>query len=81
MAPYAAIQYVRKKIGYDEFLREYAAGKRMPASDLFEVLSGDRGSRKTISDICGMVCGYQGIYERIENAAAKTGNGMFREYG
>ena len=39
MAPYAAIQYVRKKIGYDEFLREYAAGKRMPASDLFEVLS------------------------------------------
>ena len=39
MAPYAAIQYVRRKIGYDEFLREYAAGKRMPASDLFEVLS------------------------------------------
>ena len=39
MAPYAAIQYVRRKIGYDEFLREYAAGKRMPASDLFEALS------------------------------------------
>ena len=24
MAPYAAIQYLKKKIGYDEFLREYA---------------------------------------------------------
>lgn len=24
MAPYAAVQYIRKRIGYDEFLREYA---------------------------------------------------------
>ncbi|MGC4020215.1 MAG: ATP-dependent helicase [Muricomes sp.] len=39
MAPYAAIQYLRKKIGYDDFLREYAASRRMQASDLFEVLS------------------------------------------
>lgn len=39
MAPYAAIQYLRKKIGYDDFLREYAAGRRIQASDLFEVLA------------------------------------------
>ncbi len=39
MAPYAAIQYVRRRIGYDEFLREYAVGKRISVSELFEVLA------------------------------------------
>lgn len=39
MAPYAAIQYLKKKIGYDEFLREYATTKNMKAADLREVLS------------------------------------------
>ena len=39
MAPYAAFQYLRKRIGYDDFLREYASSRRMQAGDLFEVLA------------------------------------------
>lgn len=39
MAPYAAIQYMRKKIGYDDFLRDYAKIKQIQAADLFEILS------------------------------------------
>lgn len=39
MAPYAAVQYLRKKIGYDDFLREYAASRKIQAGDLFEVLA------------------------------------------
>ena len=39
MAPYAALQYLRKRIGYDDFLREYASSRRMQAGDLFEVLA------------------------------------------
>ena len=39
MAPYAAIQYLRKRVGYDEFLREYATIHQVQKSDLFEVLS------------------------------------------
>lgn len=39
MAPYAAIQYLRKRIGYDDFLREYAKERRVKSSDLFEVLA------------------------------------------
>ncbi len=39
MAPYAAIQYLRKRIGYDDFLREYAKGRQMEVSSLFEVVS------------------------------------------
>ena len=39
MAPYAAIQYLRKRIGYDEFLGEYARSKGIQKSSLSEVLS------------------------------------------
>lgn len=37
MAPYAAIQYLRKRIGYDDFLREYAKGRQTDA--LFDVVT------------------------------------------
>lgn len=36
--PYAAIQYIRKRMGYDEFLKEYAAYRKIFSEDLFAVL-------------------------------------------
>ena len=36
--PYAAIQYIRKRMGYDEFLKEYAAYRKISLEDLFAVL-------------------------------------------
>lgn len=36
--PYAAIQYIRKRMGYDEFLKEYAAYRKISSEDLFVVL-------------------------------------------
>lgn len=38
MAPYGAIQYIRKHIVYDEFLKEYAAFRKINMEDLKEVL-------------------------------------------
>ena len=38
MAPYGAIQYIRKHIGYDEFLKEYAVFRKINMEDLKEVL-------------------------------------------
>lgn len=38
MAPYGAIQYIRKHIGYDGFLKEYAAFRKINMEDLKEVL-------------------------------------------
>ncbi|MEE1314751.1 MAG: ATP-dependent helicase [Faecalimonas sp.] len=38
MAPYGAIQYIRKKIGYDVFLKEYAHAHRTKEESLFETL-------------------------------------------
>lgn len=36
--PYVAIQYIRKRMGYDEFLKEYAAYRKISSEDLFAVL-------------------------------------------
>lgn len=36
--PYAAIEYIRKSIGYNEFLKEYADYRGMDQEDLFPVL-------------------------------------------
>lgn len=38
MAPYGAIQYIRKHIGYDEFLKEYAQFRRIKLEDLNEIM-------------------------------------------
>ena len=39
MAPYAAIQYIRKKIGYDDFLKEYAEKHQIPWKRLMDVVA------------------------------------------
>ena len=39
MAPYAAIQYIRKKIGYDDFLKEYAEKHQIPWKRLMDVMA------------------------------------------
>ncbi len=39
MSPFAAINYIRHVIGYEEYLKEYAGFRRMNVEDLLEVLS------------------------------------------
>lgn len=36
--PFAAIQYIRKKIGYDEYIKEYAQKRHLKEEDLFSIL-------------------------------------------
>lgn len=38
MAPYAAVNYIRHGIGYEDYLTEYAAFRRMKPGELIEVL-------------------------------------------
>ncbi|WP_167958972.1 ATP-dependent helicase [Anaerosporobacter faecicola] len=38
MTPYAAIQYIRKAIGYEEYLNEYATFRRIKVEELLDVL-------------------------------------------
>lgn len=37
LKPQAAIQYIRKAVGYDEYLKEYAEFRRMKPEELFEI--------------------------------------------
>ena len=39
MALYAAVQYIRKRINYNEFLKEYAAARKMQMSELTEIFA------------------------------------------
>lgn len=39
MAPYAAIQYIRKKIGYDDFLKEYAEKHQISWKQLMDLMA------------------------------------------
>lgn len=51
MAPYAAIQYIRKRIGYDDFLKEYAFTHQVNRSDLNEVLAEIGEAAKAFSSV------------------------------
>ena len=46
MAPYAAIQYIRKKIGYDDFLKEYAEKHQISWKQLMDVMAELEERRK-----------------------------------
>ena len=39
MAPYAGIQYIRKRIGYDDFIRDYAFSAKVDRAGLDEILA------------------------------------------
>ena len=51
MAPYAAIQHIRKRIGYDDFLKEYAFTHQINRSDLNEVLAEIEEAAKAFSSV------------------------------
>ncbi len=46
MTPFAAINYIRKGIGYDDFLKEYAEYRRLGEEELFDVLEELQESAK-----------------------------------
>lgn len=39
MNPFAAVNYIRKGIGYDEYLKEYAANRNLKAEDLMDIIN------------------------------------------
>ena len=51
MAPYAAIQYIRKRIGYDDFLKDYALTHNVNKADLLDVLSEIEEAAKPYASI------------------------------
>lgn len=51
MKPYDAIGYIRESIGYDEYLKEYAAFRKMKSEDLLDVLTEVQETAKECNKI------------------------------
>ncbi len=51
MTPFAMIEYLRKKVGYDDFLKEYAEYRKMNIQDLKEVLEEIQENAKTFKNL------------------------------
>ncbi len=67
--PYAAIQYIRKSIGYDGFLREYAAGHRVKEEELLAVIEEIQQNSKgyqTMEEWFEHVESYKAVLEKQE---------------
>lgn len=50
MRPYAAINYIRKAIGYDEYIKEYAEFRRMKPDELYRILDEIQESSKAFDN-------------------------------
>ena len=59
MAPYAAVTYIRKGIGYEEFLKEYAQERRMQLDDLINILEELQESARDVKT-------YEGWFSYME---------------
>lgn len=60
MRPFAALNYIRKAMGYDEFCLEYAKYRRMNEKELYEILDELQESSKDFQN-------YDAWFSHIEN--------------
>lgn len=72
--PYAAIQYIRKSIGYDEFLKEYAARQRLDYKELEEMLDKIQESAKSYQTIPEWLEHVETYKETLRKKAAEKRN-------
>lgn len=64
MNPYASINYIRKGIGYDDFLGEYAQYRSINKDDLYDILDEIQAGAKGYAT-------FEEWYEHIENYTAE----------
>lgn len=66
MSPYSALHYVRKGIGYDEFLEQYAKERNMNADDWFEVLEEIQETARDCKSLPEWLAFVEGYGETLE---------------
>ena len=79
MAPYAAIQYIKKKIGYDDFLKDYAYTTGIARADLSEVLLEIEEASKpyrTAEEWTGHIRDYTEMLRMKEKEKNRQGEGI-----
>lgn len=74
LSPYAAIHFIRKGIGYDEFLKTYADERNVNADDWFDVLDEMQEmarDKKSIPEFLSFVENYWDTLEEIRQEQKK----------
>lgn len=74
LSPYAAIHFIRKGIGYDEFLKTYADERNVNADDWFDVLDEMQEmarDKKSIPEFLSFVENYGDTLEKIRQEQKK----------
>lgn len=71
MNPYAAINYIRKGIGYEEYLSGYGKRKGMNTEELFHILDEIQESAKGYTDLAQWETHIQEFGEQIRNSMNK----------
>ena len=74
LSPYAAIHFIRKGIGYDEFLKTYADERNVNADDWFDVLDEMQEmarDKKSIPEFLSFVENYGDMLEEIRQEQKK----------
>lgn len=77
--PFAMIQYIRKHIGYDEYLKEYAKEHRVKQEDLFAIISEIEEKAKefkTIEQWLSYVDEYGDALRRKEREGKREDHGV-----
>lgn len=80
MAPYAAVRFIRKKIGYDDFLREYAENRGKKVSEFFEILEEIEEAAKPYATYPEWFRHVENIRQRFKKKHSKRKKNR-REYG
>ena len=73
LSPYAALHYIRKGIGYDDFLQEYAKERGVDVSDWLELLDEIGDTAKDISGIPEWLAFVGSYGEKLEEMQKQTG--------
>ncbi len=72
MAPYAAINYIRRGIGYDDYLKEYAAYRQIREEELVEILEELMAAAKEYPDYASWQAHIAEYNREIEEQSARA---------
>lgn len=75
MAPVAAVNYIRKGVGYDEYLREYADYRRMKPEELLEVADQLQESASGFSSVQEWFAHMKEYGEKLKEQAKRPEKG------
>ena len=77
--PYASVQYIRRHIGYDDYLKEYAGAKKINVEELFSLLAEVEERAKefaSVSEWLSYIEAYAGTLKEQKDKKAKDKEGI-----